>query len=198
MNEENPDQSNIDEHNDGGENRENAGKTSLVFQLPERASHKFTTSNQPTPEQKSHGWWKKRKGRVLFQAIMQLPANGTNMVEDKKHPGEYVDQLALVRRQAAVYFNMPESLITVEMLAFMKQVAVAVQKNDTFAFNTIMDQSYGRPKPMEQFEEVEKPAINIFLGPTKTDSVAGDDTKPMEDAREDVPPISNSENDVKI
>jgi hypothetical protein len=179
----------------------------LRFELPAQYQRdkdpnggRFTSERQPSGEQKSHGWWKKRKGRILFQAIMQLPANGSNWITDEK-TGESVDQLAKVRRQAAVYFNMPESLITVEMLSFMKQVAIAIQRNDshsTLAFGTIMDQSYGRPKPMEEFEEIEKPAINIFLGPTKTDDTPAESAEPMQDAREDIPPIASDESEIKI
>lgn len=207
MKDEEQNQSNIDSGDESNDGNGNDGKTNgelqqntLLFKLPAGPGpKKFSSDYQPSPDAKSHGWWKKRKGRLLFQAIMQLPANGSNWVTDPK-TGESHDQLARVRKQAAVYFNMPESLVTVEMLAFMKQVAVAIQRNDThstFAFNTVMDQSYGRPKPMEQFEEIEKPAINIYLGPQKTDDAMGDDTKPMDNAMDDIPPIANSEEDIQ-
>ena len=189
--------------NNGEKSDGEEGKVVLSFKIPDKVPNggRFTSERQPTGEQKSHGWWKKRKGRMLFQSIMQLPANGSNWIEDKDHPGQMIDQLARVRKQAAVYFNMPESLITVEMLAFMKQVAIAIQRQDqhsTLAFGTIMDQSYGRPKVMDMPEEIEKPAINIYLGPQKTENTPGEDSVPMANGLDNTPPIASSENDIKI
>lgn len=155
---------------DEGRKRENLAETSASVEK----KWQFTTENQPAGHLKSLGWLKKKKGRNLFRAIMQLPLDGTNFVPKKDKEGNdvideqgnvvLIDQLAIVRKQAANYFNMPEELVTVEMVIFMKQAARAIQLNDTNAAQFSVDQSYGRPKEHIEVEEVAKPEVKLIIG----------------------------------
>jgi len=67
------------------------------------ADGRFTSDYQPDEDSRrkqNATNINKRKGRRLFKALMQLPANGTNWVTDPR-TGETYDQLARVRIAAA-------------------------------------------------------------------------------------------------
>lgn len=126
-------------------------------QLPGRP---FSAENQPSGEAKSYGWWKKRKGKQMLKALMEMKFDGGQIPVD---PNDYSKGSIPnpVLRQAAAYFNMPEEFITVEMIMAMKQVALAVQKNDTSAFNAVWDKAYGKPKEDEEAIKLPPPEIKF-------------------------------------
>lgn len=99
--------------------------------LPD-APKPFSAENQPTPEQKKEGWLKKKRGPELAKAVLQLAFQGMKNSELKK--------------QAAEYYGIEESELTVELMLLFRQAEKAIQKADTPAFNAVMDRSYGKPK----------------------------------------------------
>jgi CRISPR/Cas system CMR-associated protein Cmr5 small subunit len=145
----------------------------------------FTSENQPTGAQMSLGWWKKRKGKLMIQALLQMAFDGTSIDPEtqKKRDNE-------IKKQAAIYFNVPEIAITNEMIMTMKQIALAVQKNDTAAYNSVLDRAYGKPKEHVEVEEVAAPKLVFNYG------TIGMPDKEQVSKPEDAPEISESENDV--
>ena len=92
------------------------------------------------------GWSKKLRGRNLLKAILE-----------SKHLGDPV-----LKANAAAYFGVSADEITNEAMMYMIQVTKAINKNDTFAFETIMARTFGKIKEYKDEEEVEKaPVINI-------------------------------------
>ncbi len=54
--------------------------------LTGKEGNKFTSDNQPTPEQKSKGWQERRAEKLLTQKIIEKLTEGTNLEE-------YIDSL---------------------------------------------------------------------------------------------------------
>lgn len=138
----------------------------------------FGRQSQPSGAAKSLGWWKKRQGRKMIKALLQLKFEGD--VPDPANPGKLIPNP--IKRQAANYFGVPQELITVEMIMAMRQVGLAVQKGDTQAFDAVWNKAYGKP-PANEIEDGEdvKPIINITIGK----------------GTEDLPEISEDENDIE-
>lgn len=158
------------------EHKEENANESQGNQPPARVYGKpFTSTDQPTGAQKSLGWWKKKKGRELLRAMLDLPFDGAM---DDPVTGQKVDNK--IRKQVAQYMNLPEELVTVEMVLFVKQIALAAQKNDTGAFNTVIENAYGKPKETIITELDEKPVININI----------------QAGVQDAPPIAESEEEL--
>lgn len=105
---------------------------------------RFRSDNQPDPENKRKGWLKKKKGRDLVKAILEMDFHDPD-----------------VRMKTAAYFNIPEEEITVEAMMHFVQIAKAINKNDTFAYGVIVERAYGKPKDVGPDEDVGAPAIVI-------------------------------------
>lgn len=129
--------------------------------LPAKNPGRFTADNQPSGAQKSLGWWKKRRGRKMIRALMQLQFDG-----DIIDPNTKQVVTSEVKKAAAIYFGLPEGLITVEMVMAMRQIGLAIQRGDTNAFNSAWEKAYGKPKEIddEDTEGIGPPVINIYLG----------------------------------
>lgn len=155
-------------------NRDENGedKKPLRFEL-EKKDTRFSSDNQPTGEQKSRGWWKKRRGKKLLQSILNLDFDGTTV-----DPSTGEKQQNIVKKQAAIYFQIPEEFITVEMIMSFRQIGMAIQRGDTSAYNSVMDRAFGKPKEVPEIEEYVVPVINF------------------EAPEVDAPPIATSEEEV--
>lgn len=110
----------------------------------------FNSERQPTPEAKSLGWKKKRQGRELAKAVLELAFKGMKNSELKK--------------AAAEYFSIAEHEITVEMMLLFRQAEKAIQKADTAAFRAVMERAHGLPK---QDIELSGNTIEIIVSSTK-------------------------------
>lgn len=99
--------------------------------VPPDAPKPFSKENQPSAEAKRKGWAKKRVGRDLAKAILELGFHGG--LESK------------MADSISEYFGVEKSELTIEMVALFRQAQKAIQKADTFAFNAIMDRAHGRP-----------------------------------------------------
>ena len=157
--------------------------------LPANAQKtKFTSEYQPSGDAKSRGWWKKKKGKHLMQALLNLDFSGDLMDEKTKQIQENN-----IKNQAAAYFNIPKEFITVEMVMSMKQVAKSIQFGDTGAFNSVMDRAYGKPKEHIEVEEHKTPQIVLNFG-----KIGLPDAPPTENIDpNDLPPIADDENKIK-
>lgn len=92
----------------------------------------FGQQPQPTPEQKRAGWLKKKRAQELAKAVLELSFKG---MKDPK-----------VKREAAAYFGIEPSDLTVEMMLLFRQAQKAIEQSDTYAFNSVMDRAFGKPK----------------------------------------------------
>lgn len=101
---------------------------------------------QPSNEAKKAGWDKRKKGKMMIQAFLELPFKGA---KDK----------ALIKDMCE-YFGFDAENITNEVMLVMRQIEKAIKKNDTVAFQAIMDRVYGRPK---QTTEITKPKVGKEL-----------------------------------
>lgn len=106
----------------------------------------------PSPEQKKAGWAKKKRGQELAKAVLELAFKG---MKDSQ-----------LKKAAAEYFNVPEEEITVETMLLFRQAEKAIQKADTYAFNSVMDRAHGKPK--EKVEHTGKNGSDLFAD--KSDS----------------------------
>jgi hypothetical protein len=97
-----------------------------------QAGVKFTAENQPSSESKKKGWAKKKAGSDLAKALLGLKYNG---------PAN-----SKLKAEIAAAFGVKEDAITVEMMMTLRQVEKSIAKNDTYAFNAIMDRAHGKPK----------------------------------------------------
>ena len=165
---------------------ESAGKS--VARAPNKGS--FTSESQPSGEQKSRGWWKKKKGRFLMQALLNLDFNGTQI-----DPETQQKQENQIKKQASAYFNIPEAFITNEMIMNMKQMAKAINTGDTQAFNSVMDRAYGKPKEHIEVEEVKAPQLVFNYG--KIGMPDPNTGQPITEDGTEVPPIANSEEEIE-
>jgi hypothetical protein len=141
--------------------------------------HLFSKDNQPSGEVKSAGWWKKKKGRQLLRHLLELDFDG-EMLDPKT--GKKVENT--LKRDVAMYMKVPIESVTVEMVLFCKQIALAAQKNDTAAFNTVIDNAYGKPKETFQLFDDKKPEIIFNLEFPKQATDAESAFPPIEEAEE--------------
>ncbi len=91
----------------------------------------FTAERQPETEARKKGWLKRKKAKDLVKEIMSLDFVGANP--------EF-------RENMARYFGVEPEELSVEGALVMAQLAPAINKGDTAAFNSIMDRAYGKPK----------------------------------------------------
>lgn len=110
----------------------------------------FTKDSQPSPEAKKAGWAKRLKGQELAKAVLELAFKGASKSELKK--------------EAALYYNVSESEITVEMMLLFRQAEKAIDKSDTYAFNSIMDRAFGKPKEKIEAKTDNKITLEIVRG----------------------------------
>lgn len=112
--------------------------------------HPFSAENQPSPEAKKAGWLKKKRAQDLAKAMLELTITG------KKN-----DKL---KKEAAEYFGIDPSEITVEVMLLFKQAQKAIEKSDTQAFNAFMDRAFGKPKEkLEHSGPEEGPIETTFI-----------------------------------
>lgn len=140
---------------------ENKPEDNGADQLPAKVnSSYFTSSNQPTGARKSMGWFKKKQGRKLMKALLQMTFEGDVLEGGTTIPNP-------IKQQASVYFGIPPHLITVEMVMAMRQIGLAIQKGDTNAFNSAWEKAYGKSIPLDDDDDIEeKPlVVNLHLGP---------------------------------
>lgn len=93
---------------------------------------KFTPENQPPPENKSAGILRKKAGKELAKAVLELAFKGMANSD--------------LKQLAAAYFGIedPEQ-VTVEMMLIFRQAEKAIQKADTAAFKAVMERAHGLP-----------------------------------------------------
>jgi len=127
---------------------------------PNSIAKRFSSTNQPSNALKQLGWWKKKKGKKMLQALMQLKFEGDYVPEDPNDPNSI--KINPIRKKAAEYFGMPEEFITVEMIMAMIQVAKAVQQNDGNAFNAVWEKAYGKTREEPLEDTAPPPAINFL------------------------------------
>jgi hypothetical protein len=113
-------------------------------------SKKFTSNNQPSPAAKVKGRLKKKRGVELIRCILEL----------------YGKENLTVKKQAADYFGIAQNEINIETLLILQQVQKAIEKSDSYAFNTIMDRLYGKPSQPAQVEINEGNTFLDFLKKT--------------------------------
>lgn len=166
------------------EKDQNAEKSNTADNRIVNAGH-FSSTNQPSPEAKSAGWWKKRKGKDVLKALLQLKFDGSHL--------DSLGQIIIpnkIRQQASLYFGVPEAYITVEMIAAMKQLAMAIQTGDTNAFNAIWEKAYGKTKESDDDGgDGSRPIINIMIAPPAlpTEVDGGNDSSIIPDILEEEP-----------
>lgn len=122
----------------------------------------FSKDYQPSNEAKRYGHWKKKRGKQMMKALLALPFNSL-VPADHKDPNSPLIPNPL-KKQAADYLGVPEQMITVEMIMAIKQLAMAVQKNDTSAFNAVWEKAYGKVKEDDDEDKAPPPVINITIG----------------------------------
>lgn len=111
---------------------------------------RVSTDSQPSPEAKKAGWAKKLKGQELAKAVLELAFKGTGKGEIKK--------------AAAEYYGITEDEITVEMMLLFRQAEKAIDKSDTYAFNSVMDRAFGKPKEKAEIKTDNKITLQIVRG----------------------------------
>lgn len=112
-----------------------------------RLATRFSKDNQPDPEKIKAASFKRKRGRELIKAILELPFAGDDPA---------------VRLNAAIYFGCTPDVITVEMMMVFKQIMRAVQSGDSYAHELIMQRAYGKPKDVPSDDENKSvPVINI-------------------------------------
>lgn len=119
-----------------------------IANLGDKAGTNNFSKKQPTPEQKKAGWDKKKKGAELVKHILE-----------QKFTGAKDGQL---KAEIAMYFNCPESEITVEMAMIFRQAQKALSKADTPAFKAVIERGYGQPK-----QEIEHSGVKFKVTATK-------------------------------
>jgi len=134
----------------GSENRDEPKEFEKPVYVPGKP---FSKDNQPDPEKKSAGWWKKQKGRQLLRSLMQHDYQGTELDE---HQNPIPDT---IKNQVAAYMNVPIETVTVEMCIFVMQIGKAIKLKDTQAANLVVDNAYGKPKETFQVYDDEKPQL---------------------------------------
>lgn len=92
------------------------------------APHYFTPLKQPSPEAKRRGWMKRLKNRELMQFILEK---------------EYLGNLEF-RARCADYFQVPPEDITNEAMLMFMQIERGIHKQDTNAFDKVMERAYGK------------------------------------------------------
>lgn len=121
--------------------KKTAGKTpqreTVLRELP-----LWSSTNQPSPEAKSRGAKKKRALRDLMQICTGSTFNDAQKVSFQKN--------------AALYFGIPESKITIEMMMDFRQIEKAIMKADTYAYNSLKEWAYGSPKQLIQNQLVDE------------------------------------------
>lgn len=110
----------------------------------------FSAENQPSPDAKKAGWAKKLRGQELAKAVLELAFKGKANAETKK--------------EAAEYYGIDTSEITVEMMLLFRQAEKAIDSSDTQAFNSIMDRAFGKPKEKIEAKTDNKITLRIVRG----------------------------------
>jgi hypothetical protein len=100
--------------------------------IPPDPKKPFSKKYQPSPEAKKAGWAKKKRAQELVKAVLDLQFKGKAG--------------SRVRKEAADYFGIAASEITVETMLVFRQAQRAIEKSDTPAFNAVMDRAFGKPK----------------------------------------------------
>lgn len=108
-----------------------APKTDKVGPGNPPKEHQFTADKQPPPDAKRAGWDKKKKGKEMLQALMEVAFKGS--------------ATSTMKRDVADYFGIPVEDINVEIMMAMRQCEKAIKNSDTAAFNTIWDRVHGKP-----------------------------------------------------
>jgi hypothetical protein len=114
------------------------------FTGKEGIATRFSKDRQPSPEAKSKG---KRKSKLLSE-LLELSFGGKNQVK--------------MRKAAAMYLGIPESEITIEDVMNFRQIEKSISKSNTFAYNSVMDRAFGKPKQVtEEVGEGRKIVVTI-------------------------------------
>ena len=87
--------------------------------------HAFTSNNQPTPKSKSRGHKKKLFLKDIAKQIVK---------------GDAINDL----KPIAEYLGITENEIDVETLMHLSQISKAIKKEDTTAYNAVMDRLKGK------------------------------------------------------
>lgn len=98
---------------------------------------RFSSEKQPSGEQKSAGWAKKKVGTELAKLILDLPFKG-------KLDG-------VLRKDIASYFGVDENHITNEQVIYFRQIEKAVSKSDTPAAKFVIERAHGSPTQSVDF-----------------------------------------------
>lgn len=98
----------------------------------------FSKDNQPSPEAKSAGKLKGKRGQELARALLAIHA------PESDH-----------RAACAAYLNIPDDEITIEMMMVYRQAQKALDGQDTPAFNAVTDRAFGKPKEYHEVLDIE-------------------------------------------
>ena len=98
----------------------------------------FSKDNQPTPEQKSNGWKKKRMMENLATALIK---------------GDALEKL----KTEALEIGIDIDKVDFETALWLKQAHKAFKDNDTQAYNAAIDRLRG--KPIQETKETGNPTI---------------------------------------
>lgn len=117
--------------------QQNSGKTpgKGTGRKPPPVGRRWTSDNQPSGQSKSWGAIKKKQGRELIQALMNMKFVGA------------AD--GILKKKISHYFGVtdPDEL-TFQQVAIMRQIEKAVSQSDTNALNHLLDRFMGKPTQM--------------------------------------------------
>ena len=89
--------------------------------------HQFTSTNQPTPEQKSNGWKRKKALTDLANALVN---------------GDRLSKCKVIADEVGIYLEDNE--FTLDIAMTLKQIEIALDEGDTKAYNAAMDRLIGK------------------------------------------------------
>lgn len=116
---------------------------------PPLQGKKFSKEYQPSGEAKSKGKVKSRLLKDILEMAFVGPKGGR------------------LKKAAAAYLDIQEEDLTVEDILHIRQIQVAVSKQNTFAYNSIMNRVYGLPK--QKTELTGKDGQDLFSEKTDED-----------------------------
>lgn len=107
----------------------------------------FKKGENGDAEAKRKGWMKRMRGRNLLKVILEQKYVGNDAI----------------RQQASDYFGCDPDDITNEAMMYFMQVLKAINKQDTGAFETVMNRAHGKIRDYgdEDDEQSKDPVINI-------------------------------------
>lgn len=107
-------------------------ENSLHTEPEKKGQHRFSSEHQPDRQKRAAGQHKRKVQKDVLRMVMQMKFAGA---ADSK-----------LKKSIALYFGIDPRRLTVELMMHMRQAEKAIQKADTYAYNSVMDRLYGKPK----------------------------------------------------